>query len=99
MKYACKCSYWRCRKRRTLSKHPDLYKQPPKCECGRREWTVDEHRQNRKPGWNAPLCNCDGRPFPHRKNDYQCRHYEDYQLEMNLKNTKVRFHAHEQCPF
>jgi hypothetical protein len=101
MSFKCKCSNRYCRKRRTLPKHPDAYKRPPKCEgCGGNRWAVDLHRQLKKPGYRPPMCWCDGRPFPHRNDDRNCMHHENYKLDAAMRNTKARFKNNDaDCPF
>ena len=71
--YACRCSNSKCRARRTLPKHPDVYIRPPKCDCGRREWAVDTDRMTR---WyrESLLCTCEGYHHKHRKGSPFCIH-------------------------
>jgi hypothetical protein len=79
-KYPCRCSYWLCRKRKTLAKHPSEYvrSQPACWNCGRRRWTVDRYRRMREHQKYA--CTCGGIEGlynwagPHRRGSLFCVH-------------------------
>lgn len=58
--WPCRCQ--RCRGRKTLSKHPDLYVRPPKCQCGGL-LRPDMHRKKKE---HLNVCRCLGYWFPHR---------------------------------
>lgn len=76
--YPCRCS--RCRTRRTFRKHPESYRDVPRCSCGG-EFHVDQYRLRKE--HKRVKCNCDLWWFPHRRGShrqaeqYLMREYED----------------------
>lgn len=68
--HPCRCN--KCRGRKTLRKHPDLYERRHhvKCSCGG-EFKVDTYRMSKE---NKNPCKCDGYWFPHRKGSKWCIH-------------------------
>lgn len=77
--YPCRCS--RCRKRKTLPRHPNNYvRQQPICWfCGYRNWIVDRFRRHREHQKYA--CDCRGiegiydfKGAPHRRGSLFCVH-------------------------
>ena len=80
--------------RKTLTRHPDDYSRPPKCDkCGESDWAVSNYRTSGKEvevkKKNGKQCTCDGLPHVHQTGakigDYQCNHYEDWKLEQSIK--------------
>ena len=71
MIYPCRCR--RCRKRRTLNKHPDDYVQRSRVLCYHcdGELRLDAHRQTKE--HKRTRCKCDAYWFPHRYDPKYCR--------------------------
>lgn len=76
--YPCRCSRRKCQARRTLPKHPDDYKRPPKCHfCGGRKWRIDKWRKRNEHG---VACHCQGAHYPHRPGSIVCFDHPEYHL-------------------
>lgn len=77
MKTHCRCRS--CRSRRKLSRHPNQYWKQPKCQCGAREWVIDQYRhrveleQMRRKAGRYKVCHADCFHFPHRMGSGGCK--------------------------
>ncbi len=91
MRWRVRCSRRVCQARRTLRKHPDEYKRPPKCGCGSTKWRVDTYRMTRE---YPEVCGCDGYRFMHRPGSGDCRHnpmapYRRAMLHENVPQDEI----------
>lgn len=105
MKYPCRCNRRDCQARRTLNKHPDAYKRPPRCHgCRHGTMYLDKYRKARGAKDNPPVCYDDCYHYPHRTNSKHCKHREDWKLERSLapKSRHDPYQHHEspeEAPF
>lgn len=81
--YHCRCRV--CQARKALKHHPDLYKIPPACKCGARNWRLDNYRmKNGDKDRGGVVCKLDCLPFFHRTNTKGCKQYEEKALDKSL---------------
>lgn len=89
-RHPARCNRRDCQARRTLSKHPALYREWPRCRCGGRLY-VDWYRLKKGPRDNAPVCKARGscpHPVPvHRVSSEGCAGYNDW---ITARNTAPR---------
>lgn len=102
-----RCGRRWCRTRKTLRKHPDLYKRRPKCRVcgGNLNYDPEVYRRHR-----AEKCECGGINWPHRistilSRDEFCRVHALVDVEsimwareMDARSIR-RMKPDDECPF
>lgn len=92
MAIPARCNKRACQARRNLTKRPELFVRWPTCHmpgCNGKMY-VDKYRLRKGPKDHPPICRDDCRPWsikggPHRVNDPQCKHYDEYILNKSFE--------------
>lgn len=89
----CRCK--KCKRRKTLKRHPDNYVIVPKCSCGNNTWNIDNYRiKVEYKNSRINKCYCFVYKFPHRKSSGYCVHGKLFD-QSDEDQYKQLFYRHE----